>query len=454
MVSTTLLIYVYTALYAWSTSKFAFAGLVGFVMFSTITLRKTSVEYFAALRALAARAATRKYRNAGIAMVALLVMFAGHGNEGSGGIQGPGAQRDDRPHPDEGIIIEMLVREGSRVAKGDVLARLRDFDKQQKISAFTGDLQAKESELALLRAGAGPKSWTAAEAGGYETRGVGNAKRNQEQRNQLLQTMERRKSELQLDQQNLARSKDCFSSGLIPRAELEKAETAVKVREREIGEIEASIRVISESSEREGDLRLESWRNGKRAEADEGGNRPEQIHQVEADVEKLRNQVAILDQGSQNGDSRADRRGYRDAVRRAETESASESGDELARIVDMARVTVEMQVPEKGTCGCPARQSRVDESAQPAGGGFSGACGLIAPVAQTLNGQQTVVVRSELQNDELLLKPDMTGVAKDLLRRSADHRSDDPAFRSLDPHRVLGSPSLVIPHLFRKSRAL
>src|SRR6058998_1047288 len=76
--STTLLIYVYSALYAWSTSKFAFAGLVGFVMFSTITLRKTSVEYFAALRALAARAATRKYRNAGIAMVALVVMFAGH----------------------------------------------------------------------------------------------------------------------------------------------------------------------------------------------------------------------------------------------------------------------------------------------------------------------------------------------------------------------------------------
>jgi hypothetical protein len=36
----------------------------------------------------------------------------------------------------------------------------------------------------------------------------------------------------------------------------------------------------------------------------------------------------------------------------------------------------------------------------------------IAPVAQAVSGQQMVVVRSELQNDELLLKPDMTGVAK------------------------------------------
>src|SRR3989441_430000 len=292
--STTLLIYVYTALYAWSTSKFAFAGLVGFVMFSTITLRKTSVEYFAALRALAARAATRKYRNAGIAMVALLVMFAGHWE-----LKVPAEFRVLARNEmtvrtqTEGIIIEMLVREGSRVAKGDVLARLRDFDKQQKISAFTGDLQAKESELALLRAGARPEELDRKQKL-VDTKRVelSNAKRNQEQRNQLLQTMERRKSELQLDQQNLARSKELFSSGLIPRAELEKAETAVKVREREIGEIEASIRVISESSEREGDLKA---RELAEAESElqlmKAGNRPEQIHQVEADVEKLRNQV-------------------------------------------------------------------------------------------------------------------------------------------------------------------
>ncbi|PYS18357.1 MAG: hypothetical protein DMG11_33575, partial [Acidobacteria bacterium] len=196
--STTLLIYVYSALYAWSTSKFAFAGLVGFVMFSTITLRKTSVEYFAALRALAARAATRKYRNAGIAMVALVVMFAGHWE-----LKVPAefkvlARNEMTVRTEtEGIIIEMLVREGSRVAKGDVLARLRDFDKQQKISAFTGDLQAKESELALLRAGARPEELDRKQKL-VDTKRVelSNAKRNQEQRNQLMQTMERRKSEL------------------------------------------------------------------------------------------------------------------------------------------------------------------------------------------------------------------------------------------------------------------
>ena len=57
----------------------------------------------------------------------------------------------------EGIIVEMLVREGSRVSKGDVLARLRDFEKQQTLSELKGSLQAKQSELDLLRAGARPE---------------------------------------------------------------------------------------------------------------------------------------------------------------------------------------------------------------------------------------------------------------------------------------------------------
>ena len=36
----------------------------------------------------------------------------------------------------------------------------------------------------------------------------------------------------------------------------------------------------------------------------------------------------------------------------------------------------------------------------------------IAPVAQTLNGQQTVVVRSELENPDLLLKPELLRAAR------------------------------------------
>src|SRR3989441_3537744 len=70
--STTLLIYVYSALYTWTTARFAFAGLVGFAMFSTYTLRRTAVESIAGLRAVPTRVAVRKYRNAGLGLEAVL----------------------------------------------------------------------------------------------------------------------------------------------------------------------------------------------------------------------------------------------------------------------------------------------------------------------------------------------------------------------------------------------
>src|SRR5438552_1780110 len=237
--STTLLIYVYTALYTWATSRFAFAGLVGFTMFSTYTLRRTAAEYFTGLRAVASRASTRRYRNAGIALAAILIAVVGHWElkipaEFKVLARNEMAVRTET----EGIIVEMLVHEGSRVSKGDVLARLRDFEKQQKISELAGNLEVKRSELALLRAGARPEELDRKQKL-VETKRVelSNARRNQEQRNQLAQTLERRKSELQLDQQNLARTRQLVAGGVAPRADLEKAETAVKVREREIAEV-------------------------------------------------------------------------------------------------------------------------------------------------------------------------------------------------------------------------
>src|SRR5262249_53460818 len=144
--STTLLIYVYSALYTWATSRFAFAGLVGFAMFSTYTLRRTAADSIAGLRAVAARAAFRKYRNLMVVAAAVVIAFAGRWElkiaaEFKVVAHSEMAVRTET----EGVIVEMLVREGSRVSQGDVIARLRDFDKQQKILELTGDLEAKRS---------------------------------------------------------------------------------------------------------------------------------------------------------------------------------------------------------------------------------------------------------------------------------------------------------------------
>ncbi len=420
--STTLLIYVYAALYTWATSEFKFAGLVGFLMFSTFTLRRTAIESLAGLRAVAARVTFRKYRNAGIAAAAVLVAFVGHWElkipaEFKILARSEMAVRSET----KGIIVDILVREGNPVEEGQVVARLRDFEKQQKIYQVTGDLERKRSELALLRAGARPEEIDRKEKL-VDTKRVelGNARRNQEQRNQLAQSLERKRSELQLDQQTLRRTKELADNGLAPRSDLEKAETAVKVREREIGEIEAAIRVVSETADREADLKT---RELAEAESElklmKAGNRPQQIQQVEADVQKLSNEASILDQELAKTEILAPISGIVTTpfVERKKNQQLN-PGEELFRIADIELVTVEMQVPEKELAdvrpGNPiwmkARSLPTLDLLGPDGN--RPRVDFIAPIAQTVNGQQMVVVRSELQNDNLQLKPEMTGVAK------------------------------------------
>jgi multidrug resistance efflux pump len=241
-----------------------------------------------------------------------------------------------------------------------------------------------------------------------------NARRNQEQRNQLAQTLDRKRSELQLDQQNLARTRELVANGVAPRADLEKAETAVKVREKEISETEAAILVVVEASDREADLKA---RELAEAESElrlmQAGSRPELIRQVEADVDKLSKRVALLDQELGKTEIRSPLDGIVTTpfVERKLNQHL-DPGDELCKIVDISRVTVEMQVPEKEMVEVRAGNPVWMKARSLPSVDLQGRVDFIAPVAQAVNGQQMVVVRSELQNEELLLKPEMTGVAK------------------------------------------
>src|SRR5262249_49293610 len=116
MFSTVLLIYVYSTLYTWATSRFAFAGLVGFAMFSTFTLRRTALESISGLRAVVTRAAFRKYRNLGIVGAMVVIAIVGRWElkipaEFKVLARSEMVVRTET----EGIIIEMLVREGTHV---------------------------------------------------------------------------------------------------------------------------------------------------------------------------------------------------------------------------------------------------------------------------------------------------------------------------------------------------
>jgi putative peptide zinc metalloprotease protein len=413
--STTLLIYVYSALYTWATTQFAFAGLVGFAMFSSYTLKRTAGESIAGLRAVASRAAFRRGRNIGILAVALLITFVGRWE-----LKVP-AEFKVIAHGDmtvraetEGMVTEVLVHEGSRVNKGDVIARLSDFEKQQQISELMGNLEAKINELALLQAGARPEELDRKQKL-VETKGVelANTHRNQELLNQLQQSLERKRLDLQSAQLDLDRARKLAAGGLIAHADLEKAETAVKVREKELAEIEASIRAVSETSEREADLKT---RELAEAQSDlklmKAGSRPEEIRQVQADVAKLNVEIMLLDQEISKTDIKAPISGVvTTPFIERKVGQHLDAGDELGKIIDISHVTVELLVPEKEVADVRYGFPVWMKARSLPSNDFQGRVDYISLVAQTVNNQQMVPVRTELQNDALLLKPDMTGVA-------------------------------------------
>jgi len=315
----------------------------------------------------------------------------------------------------EGVIVEVMVQEGSRVSKGDLLARIRDFEKQQKISELMGMLESKRRELDLLRAGARPEELDRMKRVVATKRiELQNTRRNQEQQAQLAHTLERKRSELQLDEQTLARTRQLVDGGLAPRADLEKADTAVSVRQKEISETESAIRVINETSGRESDLKEQELAEAESAlRLMQAGTRPEQIRQVEAEVARLEAEVKNLDQELVKTEILAPIDGVVSTpfVER-KVNKHLDPGEELCTIVDLSRVTVEMQVPEKELVDVkPGNPVWMKARSLPSVD-LQGRVDFIAPVAQTVNGQQMVTVRSELQNETMLLKPEMTGVAK------------------------------------------
>src|SRR5262249_14820677 len=89
-----------------------------------------------------------------------------------------------------------------------------------------------------------------------------------------------------------------------------------------------------------------------------------------------------------------------------------EAGDELCKIVDISHVMIEMQVPEKELLDVRRGNPVWMKAKGLPSVDLQGRVDFIAPVAQTVNTQQMVVVRSELQNEGLLLKPEMTGFAQ------------------------------------------
>ena len=362
------------------------------------------------------RATLKKYRNLGIAVVLLLISVLFHWElKITADLRVLPRQEAVVRAETAGTIAEVLVREGSQVKKGEVIARLYDFDKERALSLVTGELGQQRAALALLRAGPRAEEVDRAEKLVATKRvELSNVRRNIQYRNQLGQTLARRRTELELAEIEFRRTRDMFEQDVGPRIDMEKAETTVEIYRNAVGETEASIQMLAEQNDREEDLK-----DRELAEAESAltllraGFRIEDIQQRAAEVAMLEEQQRILEKELAKADIRAPITGtvVTPFVQRILNQRLV-AGDEVCRIVDMDTVQIEMMVPEKEMADVkPAYPILMKVRAYPTDE-FEGRVDFIAPVAETVFNQRFIKIRTEISNEDGMLKPEMTGVAK------------------------------------------
>ena len=413
--SISLLVYVYTALYTWATSKYALAGLVLFGIFANFTLRKALVEPVEGVKAVATRASLKRYRNGAIALAVLILTFFVPWE-----LKIPAKFKivplDERSvnARTEGYVVKILVQEDSKVHKGDTLAIMAEFEKGEKSLDYLGQLNEKRSELAGLRKGTRTELIEEQEAqiARIEVEQA-NAHRYQEQQAVLEATLSQNKAALDGAQKVLTRYQDPRAIDVIARIEVEKAETAVNVAKEAVRITDAQIRELREKADNDyARISSQLVEAQKRLKTLQAGNLPELIQQVEAEVMKLESLYEQVTHELKKTDIIA---GIDGIVITEHVEQKVNThldpGQELMRVADVSSVKVEMMVSQKDLedviVGNVVRLKLESYSTI-----FEGKVDYVAKVAHPVDGQQVVTVRATLKNEQGLLKPYLTGNAK------------------------------------------
>jgi multidrug efflux pump subunit AcrA (membrane-fusion protein) len=411
--SVTLLLAVFSAIYTWSTERWGTAGLVGFALFSTLALRKTAAGSVSGLKAVAS---TRKVVLLAMFGILLLVSIFGRWPLNIPAEFQLVAENEAWARAEtDGVVTEVLVREGDRVQKGAVLARTRDFLKQTEIEKTTGELQQKQSALERLLAGARPQEIKQQQDRiAAKQQELQNTRRNQQDRERLGQVRSQREIQLGQLRKVEADSRKGVSEGVFPQIRLDEAETAVKVKEAEIAEIDAALRVIAESSDREADLRakeltvLQSELTLMKA-----GNRPELIRETQAEIAKLETLLASLNQEVGRAEIRAPISGT--VVTEFPERNLHQklaAGANFIRLVDTASLVATMSVPELELEDVKIGNSVSMKVRTLPTLDIPGRVDFIAPVGREENGIRVVTVRAKVTTEDPNLKPDIGGVAR------------------------------------------
>ena len=330
----------------------------------------------------------------------------------------------------EGIIEEILVKEGDQVQKGDLIARLSDHDHRAELSVVEAGVDERRAKLKMLKAG--PRQEEIALA----RNAVETAKTRQVQAGNRYDQAQRLRAErlaranvtirtaqerLRYAESNLARLKPLLRDLFISRREFEEAEEKVIVRELELEEAEATLKLILADDLAEFTMELAVTAN--ELEEEEGrlrvllaGSRPEEIEATEAEIAGLEAHRRFLEDQLQRARVVSPHAGIITTPRLKDKIGLRvEKGDLIAEVHELKTVTAEIVIPEREIADVQVGQRIVLKARAYPARSFSATVRAIAPAAveeEGALGGKIVMVTTEIDNADLLLKSQMTGNAK------------------------------------------
>jgi multidrug resistance efflux pump len=359
----------------WLIDRYEFWGLLAFIGLLILLFRGLLGRAGGALRTIgrsAVRAGPRGWLRSPLvivaALVALLALVRMPLHVVGDFVVAPAHNTDIRARV-EGILEEMLVREGDRVEAGDLIARLSDRDLRADLEQVRAEIAERRARHRLLVVGPRPEEVEVARIA------VAKADERLKYARSQLQRLE------SLHDQRLSSLKD-----------YEDAKEQVAVRTRELEESEGELRLLL------------------------AGSRSEEIDAVEAELSRLETRMQYLE-------------GQLARVR-IETPLAGvvttpdldervgeyvERGDLIAEVHAIQTVTAEIAVPESEISDVILDQPVALKVRAYPSRTFEGKVASIAPTVTSSTGAapvRTIKVITRLDNPDLLLKPEMTGTAK------------------------------------------
>ncbi len=289
-----------------------------------------------------------------------------------------------------GTIEEIRVDEGDWVHPGDVIARLSDRDNRAALTKAEADLAQMKAQLRLLQAGTRPEEIELARI-----------------------TAARAEDRWKFAQNNLKRDEQLLQEKLISQKDFEASKQAVVDSQDEVAEARQRLQVLL------------------------AGSRPEEIDATQAGIARLEAQRRFLEEQLAYAIVTSPAAGIVATPSRELKEMVGhvvKEGDLIAKVHELKTVEVQTPVSEKDVADIKVGQpvalkarafpertffgtvTSVGTTVQ--AGAVNGVLNGSAPQPATTSSigvpvsARTVLVTTRIANDELLLKPGMSGMAK------------------------------------------